>query len=202
MNGQVPRLGLLLCLCLAMAGPARPQVREGAPAGGAPGAAAAPEADSTRAASAAGQSPAAGVVGTGFASPSWVMVRSMVFPGWGQLKNGAYLKALIFAGIEGALLERLYFEDRVSGEFERKAQDALPESAERERYEWKAEKHARHRRDFIWWTGIFIVLSAGDAYVDAQLKRFDVQVQTEEEAALPGGRGAPFAVRLGVRLWR
>jgi len=142
-------------------------------------------------------------VGRGLSGPTFVMLRSLVVPGWGQLKNRAWLKALLVAGIEGALIERLLFEDRVSGDFASKAALFPEDSAERARFEWKSEKHSRHRRDFTWWTAIFIVLSMGDAYVDAHLKRFDVRVQTEpeEEGAAPESRANPrFAVRLGLRL--
>src|SRR5690242_5557530 len=38
-----------------------------------------------------------------FDTPRWVMIRSAILPGWGQLHNGSWLKALALAGGEGAL---------------------------------------------------------------------------------------------------
>ncbi|MBP7669068.1 MAG: hypothetical protein KA123_00610 [Candidatus Eisenbacteria bacterium] len=142
-----------------------------------------------------------------FDSPTWVMARSLIVPGWGQAKNGAWWKAIAVAGIEGALLERLFYEARVSRDFERKAARFPEGSDERARYLSKSEKHARHRRDFTWWTALFVILSMGDAYVDAHLQRFDVSLQGGEdidpETGGDGGGGsgpAPPGIRLGLRL--
>ncbi|MFH1144368.1 MAG: DUF5683 domain-containing protein [Candidatus Eisenbacteria bacterium] len=172
----------------------------GAAWGDEPGETAAP--GDTVAAAAAGAGEESRIVGSGLNSPTFVMLRSLLIPGWGQMKNGAWLKAFVVAGIESALLERLYFEDRVSDESASKAAQFAPGTDERARYDWKAEKHDRHRRDFIWWSALFVALSMGDAYVDAHLKRFDVRIQTETpEAALPGGAGATpgIAVQVGLR---
>ena len=139
----------------------------------------------------------------GFDRPTWVMARSLVVPGWGQLKNGAWWKAILVAGIEGALVERLCFEDRLAGAFRRRAERVDPESEAFARLDWKAEKHRRHRRDFIWWTSLFVLLSMGDAYVDAHLKRFDVELQIEPGAVPTGSEAqAPAtAMRIGLA-WR
>jgi len=36
-------------------------------------------------------------------APPWVMLRSVVFPGWGQMENGAWLKALLLGATDGYL---------------------------------------------------------------------------------------------------
>ncbi len=118
----------------------------------------------------------------GFSAPTWVMLRSLAIPGWGQATNGAWWKAVLVAGVEGAFLERLRFEDRMVDEFDARAGSAAQGSLERARFEAAAERHREMRRDFTWWTCVAIALSMGDAYVDAHLKGFDVRLQAEPDA--------------------
>ncbi len=123
-----------------------------------------------------------------FDSAGWVMLRSGLIPGWGQAKNGQWLKALVVIGIEAAFFERLHFEQgRIDYYRDRAA--ALPPGADEKHdyYMSKVERHERHRRDFTWWTGLAVLLAMGDAYVDAQLRDFDVNLQYEPEPQ-PGGQ--------------
>ncbi|MBD3235690.1 MAG: hypothetical protein GF330_03190, partial [Candidatus Eisenbacteria bacterium] len=99
-------------------------------------------------------------VGSGWDAPTWVMVRSFLVPGWGQAKNGAWLKALFCAAVGAAFYERLYFEDRMVSEYREKmhaAEDPYLASV----LAGKVERHRGHRRDFIWWTGLFLALCGG-----------------------------------------
>ncbi|HVP15709.1 MAG TPA: DUF5683 domain-containing protein [Terriglobales bacterium] len=51
--------------------------------------------------------------GKGFlTAPRWVMLRSLIFPGWGQLENRAWLKALILGGADGYLRVRAIDDER------------------------------------------------------------------------------------------
>jgi hypothetical protein len=45
-------------------------------------------------------------------APRWVMLRSLIFPGWGQLENRAWLKALILGGADGYLRVRAIDDER------------------------------------------------------------------------------------------
>jgi len=117
-----------------------------------------------------------------FDAPTWVMARSGLVPGWGQAKNGQWLKAVVVAGIEAAMFERLRFErGRIHHYRERAAVLPAEEKEKHDYYMSKVERHKNHRRDYIWWTGLAILLSMGDAYVDAQLRDFDVNLQYEPE---------------------
>ena len=134
-----------------------------------------------------------------FDAPTWVALRSLVIPGWGQAKNGMWWKAILVAGIEGAMFERLYFEDRMVHEY-RDKQREYPGQADF--YERKEDRHKSHRRDFIWWTSLFVLLSMGDAFVDAHLQSFDVTldgVPAPVEGADTHAQG--LSIRLGVG-WR
>lgn len=102
--------------------------------------------------------------------PRWVMLRSVLVPGWGQWTNGKRLKALVVAGSEGYLIYRAVDWGRI----ERNAVSLTEE-----------EHAAMRRRDFTWWSIFAGALSMGDAYVDAHLRNFDVEFKGQD----PGGSG-------------
>ncbi len=45
------------------------------------------------------------------AAPRWVMMRSLLFPGWGQLQNHAWLKAALLGGTDGYLRVRAFQDE-------------------------------------------------------------------------------------------
>jgi hypothetical protein len=95
-------------------------------------------------------------------SPGGAMLRSLVFPGWGQFYNEKYLKSLIVFGMgTGFALSISYQSDQVK------------------RYEKKDDSEAakfyrNDRNRLIWWLAGFVLLSMGDAYVDAHLFNYDI----------------------------
>jgi hypothetical protein len=139
---------------------------------------------------------------TGLNAPTLVMLRSVLVPGWGQAKNGAWIKAVLFAGMGAALYERVYFENRMVREYAQKAQDAHGDESLVNHYEKKVARHENHRRDFIWWTCIFLGFCGGDAYVDAHLKGFDVRIQVEPdyEGSPQGGLLESLTLRASLSL--
>ncbi len=92
-------------------------------------------------------------------SPKGAMIRSVVFPGWGQWYNGKKIKsALVFlteAGIVGA---SFYWNDLATN---------ATNDLDREFY-------IDNRNLAYWYFGGAILLSMADAYVDAHLAGFDV----------------------------
>jgi hypothetical protein len=108
-------------------------------------------------------------------------MRSAVVPGWGQATNGQWVKAALFAGAEGALLWGIVDEDRLRSEASRNARER-PEEA----FFWKdqADRHGERKRSYLWWTAFTILLSVGDAYVDAHLRGFDAEFREEDSAVL------------------
>lgn len=111
--------------------------------------------------------------------PTAIMFRSVLFPGWGQWTNGRHLKAAIVFGAEGYLIYRA----TRAGLRERDARDAARREPALEGF-WlaEAERHNAERRDYTWWTVFALIMSMGDAYVDAVLGDFDAELEPEPGA--------------------
>jgi hypothetical protein len=107
-------------------------------------------------------------------SPMGALFRSVVFPGWGQFYNGAYIKGSI------VMLTESYFIYKAA-HWWRQAEDqynlvqSLPVD---ERYaEFQVyESYRGKRNDFLWLVALSVFISMFDAYVDAHLSGFDVDL--------------------------
>ena len=92
-------------------------------------------------------------------SPTSAMIRSIIFPGWGQWYNGIKWKAaLVFATELGIIGAAVYWNNRAKNE-----QDELNRAI-----------YADYRNQSYWYLGAAILISMGDAYIDAHLAGFDV----------------------------
>jgi len=95
-------------------------------------------------------------------STTGAVLRSLAVPGWGQLYNESYVKAFAFAALEGTLIISASHEHDEMMRFKTGGDFIL-------------EKHYRNSRNkLLWWLAGTILLSMGDAYVDAQLYGLDV----------------------------
>jgi hypothetical protein len=95
-------------------------------------------------------------------SSTGAVLRSMVIPGWGQLYNKSYVKALAFAGVEGTLIVSASHQSDQMKRFETAG-------------DFRSERFYRNSRNkLLWWLAGTVLLSMGDAYVDAQLYGLDV----------------------------
>ncbi len=95
-------------------------------------------------------------------SPSGALLRSLVVPGWGQLYNGKYLKALVYAGAQVSFAYAIHVQNNRYHYYQNIDQDYL------------AEFYRDDRNRMWWWLFGVTLLSIGDAYVDAHLWNFDV----------------------------
>ncbi|UCF78991.1 MAG: hypothetical protein JSW03_01635 [Candidatus Eiseniibacteriota bacterium] len=113
--------------------------------------------------------------------PSYrVMLRSLVYPGWGQLYNGSSTKAVVVFASETALLGMIYHESREAT----KAYDAhlaAPDPNAAARLYEEYERHFERRESFIWWTVGLVLFSMADAYVDANLTTFEEEFDDTKE---------------------
>lgn len=131
--------------------------------------------------------------GHGLNAPFWIMMRSLVVPGLGQLSNGKYPKAAVVAAGEGYMIYRIIHHERERRRFKDKAEE-FPEQAFF--YEAKADAEAERRKDFSWWTALAVAVSMADAFVDAQLRYFN----TEFNARDAGEDEPTVEFKVGLRL--
>jgi hypothetical protein len=132
----------------------------------------------------------------GFDQPRWVMLRSLVVPGWGQLHNGAWVKALMVAAGEGALGVQILNDEReldrlfAAAEAARIAQDGDRYNDLIDAYNARVDASTGRR----WVLGGVLLYALLDAYIDAHFAHFGVEFKGDP--ALPDG---PPASRLSVR---
>ena len=135
--------------------------------------------------------------------PRFVMARSLVVPGWGQLHNRQWFKAVLVAGGEGLLVTRLVqdqrFLDRTLTAIEaaRTAHDVAREEALVNEYNARLDQRLGRQ----WLLGAVLAYALIDAYVDANFRGFDIEFLNDP--ALPAGppSATPGSVDgLGVRL--
>lgn len=133
-------------------------------------------------------------------SPSGAMLRSLVFPGWGQLYTESYLKAGAFgvaAVSVGSII--VWNHGKYSDAAER--YDALSISDPLKEKIFKEKEFYRDQRDVagLWLLGVY-ALAAVDAYVGAHLFDFDVSDKGVSWLALPSsGALSSTVVAVSVR---
>lgn len=100
-----------------------------------------------------------------FRSPGGALLRSLALPGWGQLYNKKYFKAVIIAGGEGVLLGTALVEWKRAADAKKDL--SQPASIRLEDY----RLHVNNRNLFLWLYAAATVFSMLDAYVDAHLSQ-------------------------------
>ncbi len=112
--------------------------------------------------------------------PRGAMLRSILFPGWGQWYNGKKLKAGLVFAVETGLVANAVYQNSLAS----RATD------ERERF-----VYIDRRNQSLWWLAGAVLLSSLDAYVDAQLAGFDVG----PDLSWVPGRGLTVGAKLSLR---
>jgi hypothetical protein len=134
----------------------------------------------------------------GFNAPRWVMARSLVVPGWGQLHNGSWVKALGIATGEVLLGTRIYNDNGALNDLNaaidaaRASGDQAAEAAAVLAYNARLDEMVRRQ----WLLGALLAYSLLDAYIDAHFRNFDIEFR--KDPALPGGQPPPPEKRKGM----
>jgi hypothetical protein len=107
-------------------------------------------------------------------SPTGALLRSMVVPAWGQLYNASYIKAGIIGSLESFLIYQTIYYFRKTSRYE----DLYTNDTTASRYSLflQYDKYRDLRNQHIWFLGITVFFSMFDAYVDAHLKNFNVDL--------------------------
>ncbi len=128
---------------------------------------------------------------TGWNTPSLVMLRSLVFPGGGQIHNRAWLKAGAIGGGEALLVARIVQDKRALNDLNeridaaRAAHDTALEQSLVGDYNSRSDQYVGRQ----WWLGALLAYSLLDAYIDAHFRNFRVDL-TDDPALPPEDRGA------------
>ncbi|TFB11277.1 hypothetical protein E3V36_01965 [Candidatus Marinimicrobia bacterium MT.SAG.2] len=91
-------------------------------------------------------------------SPKGAMIRSAIIPGWGQVYNKKYVKALVYLGGE------LYFASKYIS-----LNDKINKTPDDDISESNIEDKEHERNGWLWLLGAGYLLALGDAFVDAHL---------------------------------
>ena len=94
-------------------------------------------------------------------SPKGAMIRSAIIPGWGQVYNKKYIKALVYLGGESYFIYRYSAIDKDVNKL--KTDENLIDA------ENKIEDKEHERNGWLWLLGGGYLLALGDAFVDAHL---------------------------------
>ena len=131
--------------------------------------------------------------------PKWVMLRSLVLPGWGQMHNHAWIKATGVIAAEGGLALKLVDDrrnlDDLSAQVDaaRAAGDDLREALLVDQYNALLAKYTQRQ----WLLGGVVAFALLDAYIDAHFR--DFHVEFEDDPALPGGAPPSKSLRMSLR---
>jgi hypothetical protein len=130
-------------------------------------------------------------------SPKGAVLRSALYPGWGQLSNGKPYKACVVFGVE------VYFAG-VAVLAGRRAQDLLDRSrfavseVELADLERRYEEYIERRNAYLWWLGAAVLYSMLDAYVDAGLADVEEGLDKPAPIFLESSAGDDGSLRLGI----
>jgi TM2 domain-containing membrane protein YozV len=115
-------------------------------------------------------------------NPTGALLRSLIFPGWGQFYNRKFSKAFLFLGSEAGLMATAIHLN----------QQAVSTSGDLQ------ATYRNNRNTANWFLLATIVFSMLDAYVDASLADFD---ESPELSLVPPGSGAGAMIfRVKIKL--
>lgn len=132
-----------------------------------------------------------------YGEPRYVMLRSALIPGWGQLYNGSWFKAIGVAAGEIAFVVGIYNDEQELDRLSKEA-DAAFAAGDEEAY-FAASTAYNSRLDQStrrkWLFGGLLAYALADAYVDAHFTNFNVEFDPPRTGS--GGKKS-FGARLRV----
>lgn len=127
--------------------------------------------------------------------PTVALFKSMLVPGLGQFGNHRYVKAALFAGLEGWLTWKMLHFNHLASDA-RKAYLAETDYNRRLALYYDYDSRRRSRNKYAWFTGLTIFVSMFDAYVDAHLSGSPADKRNEKIrfGVLPDDQGGAQAL--------
>jgi hypothetical protein len=121
--------------------------------------------------------------------PLFVMARSAIVPGWGQVYNRQPLKAMLVVAGEGLLTYKIIQELKRQNDAIDRIAATAEGTPERDAAVADELTHRNLKIDWIWWAAAAHLFQMADAYVDAHFRNFDAEFGTDD--AREGRAGAP-----------
>ncbi|MCK5125257.1 MAG: hypothetical protein KAR42_03285 [candidate division Zixibacteria bacterium] len=116
-------------------------------------------------------------------SPSMTMLKSVVFPGWGQYSNRKRIKSGVIFAVESYFIYKTVDYGIKAGDSRKIWKSISDDSISAKTLAFQQYTDDRDNRNTnIWYTAIIMFLSMIDAYVDAHLQDFPEPADKAEEA--------------------
>ena len=138
------------------------------------------------------------------AQPRFVMMRSLLFPGWGQAYNRAWFKAGAVAAGEVAFGVTIYNDSQKLNDLQAQLRQLQPGTPDYVALANEYNNQIDQRTAHAWLLGAVVTYALVDAYVDANFRGFDLEFKYDP--ALPNGppptgpgAGGSGSTRLGLR---
>ena len=114
-------------------------------------------------------------------SPTGALLRSAVVPGWGQFYTESYVKAAVIGSLETFLIyQTVYYWKRTSKYEDLYTGDTTETRASKY---IQFDRYRDLRNQHLWFLGITIFYSMFDAYVDAHLKNFKIDLTPDFDSS-------------------
>lgn len=104
-------------------------------------------------------------------NPTVGLFKSLVVPGWGQIGNRRYMKAIVFAGLDAWFIGAAIHYGDQAADFRLRFESSEDLVLRRELYELYLDRKDE-RNKFTWFAVIITFVSMFDAYVDAHLSGY------------------------------
>jgi len=126
-------------------------------------------------------------------APMGALLRSVAVPGWGQFYNRKYIKSAVVFGVETFfIVKAVHWWKKTEDKYNSISQTDV-QSEQYARYNIY-RSYRTDRDDYLWAAGLTVFLSMFDAYVDAHLAGFDVDITPDFEPP-KGGASIKLSLR-------
>lgn len=113
-------------------------------------------------------------------NPTVALFKSMAVPGWGQLGNKKYFKAVLYAGLDAWFVGAAIHYGRQASDYRDRFESAIDTDVRNRLYDLYLDRKDE-RNKFTWFAVIITFVAAFDAYADAHLSGYPSRV---DEGAL------------------
>jgi hypothetical protein len=129
-------------------------------------------------------------------SPWGAVLRSAIFPGWGQFYNESYWKIPIVLGLSGFLVGGVISEHSGYADYRDRYAASITSAMPSGDLRLKQfrEYYRANRDTYAWWLLVTYLVQIADAFVDAHLYDFDVSGTTQAGIVLLPGRGLTLKI--------